>query len=81
MSSRGAGGEPGMTWWMIEATETFSGSEKPSPGRAHFALKPYSIVGASFFTLCTSSPSQAAFLAVPSKVALVLNSSYLPSSA
>ncbi|OXE38439.1 hypothetical protein CCS92_29680, partial [Methylobacterium radiotolerans] len=42
---------------------------------------PYSIVGASFFTLATSSPSHAAFLAVPSKVALVLNSSYLPSRA
>ncbi len=81
MSSRGAGGEPGMTWWMMDRTDFRLLREKPSPGRAHFALKPYSIVGASFFTLCTSSPSQAAFLAVPSKVALVLNSSYLPSSA
>ncbi len=42
---------------------------------------PYCIVGASFLTLCTSSPSHAAFLAVPSKVALVLKSSYLPSRA
>ncbi len=41
----------------------------------------YSIVGAKSCTDSTSSPSQLEFFAVPSKVALVLNSSYLPSNA
>ena len=39
------------------------------------------MVGAIFWTPATSSPSHLLFLAVPSNVLLVLNSSYLPSSA
>ena len=52
-----------------------------SSGAALPCRLPHSITGASFCTPSTSSPSQALFLAVPSKVELVLKSSYLPPTA
>jgi hypothetical protein len=52
-----------------------------SSGAALPCRLPHSITGASFCTPSTSSPNQALFLAVPSKVELVLKSSYLPPTA
>ena len=74
-------GEPAALRQDIGAPQKTGREFRPVGSHAKAAVPRYSISGASSVTASTSSPSQALFFAVPSKVELVLNSSYLPSSA
>ncbi len=67
---------------ILKAPFVVNETRRPCPpDKAGGQSRAYCMTGARSFTDFTSSPSQAAFFAVPSKVELVLKSSYLPSSA
>lgn len=66
---------------LSDASALKEGPAMRKPDRSRRPVRRYSMTGASFETDSTSSPSHCGFLAVPSNVALVLNSSYLPSKA